>query len=174
MPKKAAYSKVSAKSTLSKTPTEQIETILKLYKNDKQKARIAVEEQARRIWLQYLYQQHREVCTTVEVEETEERQQIIGGGNPDSEIITTRIVRKTTTKTTTPKTPIWAIKAALTADWSVNKKHGELEALSLCVEAGLMPESVLDVVTEYATGFGKVLTSQMKSADPNTLPNNDI
>jgi hypothetical protein len=173
MPKKTAYSKVSATKTTSMNPTEEIEVILKLYKNDKQKARIAVEEQARRIWLQYLFQQHKEVCTTVELEETEEQQQICGGGNPDGTIITTRIVRKTTTKTTTPKTPVWAIKAALTADWTVNKKHGELEALSLCVEAGLMPESVLDAVTEYATGFGKVLESQMKSADP-TTPNNDV
>lgn len=168
MVKKASFVKNSTKQKASRTPSEQIEAILKYYKDDKPKARIAVEEQARRIWLQYLFQQHTETTTTVETEEVEERQQIFGGGNPDGEIITTRKTKKTTVKTVVPRTPIAMIKAALTLDWSVNKKYGEMEALNLCVEAGLMPETVLDVITEYATGMGEqVLESRLKSANPN-------
>lgn len=168
MAKKTKFTKVSATQNASKSPAEQIENILKYYKSDKPKARIAVEEQARRIWLQYLFQQHTETTTTVETEEVEERQHIFGGGNPDSEIITTRKTTKTTVKTVVPRTPIPMVKAALTLDWSVNKKYGEMEALNLCVEAGLMPETVLDAITEYATGMGQeVLESRLKSANPN-------
>lgn len=168
MVKRATFSKGTTKQKSSKTPTEQIESIIKFYKDDKPRARLAVEEQARRIWLQYLFQQHKETTTTVETEEVEERQQIFGGGNPDGEIITTRKTKKTTIKTVIPRTPIPMIKAALTLDWSVNKKNVELEALNLCVEAGLMPETVLDAITEYATGMGeKVLESRLKSANPN-------
>jgi hypothetical protein len=67
------------------------------------------------------------------------------------------------------------IKAALTLDWSVNKKNIEMEALSLCVEAGLMPETVLDVIAEYATGMGQqVLESKLKSANLNNeLPTSE-
>lgn len=175
MAKKNSFTKTSAKQKTTKTPTEQIEAIIKYYKDDKPKARIAVEEQARRIWLQYLFQQHKETTTTVEIEEVEERQQIIGGGNPDGEIITNRTTKKTTVKTVVPRTPIPMIKAALTLDWSVNRKNIEMEALSLCVEAGLMPEAVLDAITEYATGMGEqVLESKLKSANPNNeLPTSE-
>lgn len=166
MAKKAKFSQVSAKKTVKQSPADTIETILNFYRNDRQKARIAVEEQARRVWLQYLFQQHTEVSTTVEIEEVEERQQILGGGTPDGEIITNRTTTRTVTKTIIPKTPVWAIKAALTGDWTVNRKFGELEALALCVEAGLMPDSVLDAVSEYSSGIGEaVLESRLKSAN---------
>lgn len=166
MAKKSKFSQVSVKTVAKQSPADQIENILKLYRNDRPKARIEVEEQARRVWLQYLFQQHTEVCTTVEIEEVEERQQILGCGNPDGEIITNRITTRTVTKTVIPKTPVWAVKAALTGDWTVNRKFGELEALAICVDAGLMPESVLDAVSEYSSGFGEsVLKSRLKSAN---------
>lgn len=172
MARKKTYSQSTITKQNSKTLSQQIESILKLYKNDRQKARQLIEEQARRVWLQYLYQEHTEVTVTCEVEKVEERQQLIGGGNPDAEVITTRTTTKTTTKTTTPKTPLWAIKAGLSFGWEVNKKFEELEALNLCVEAGLMPESTKDAVVDFTNGFAsKVLESKVLS---NEVLNDDV
>lgn len=172
MPRKTGFSQKSTAQQTTKSPLDQIEEILKLYKTDPPKARIAVEKQARKIWLQYLFQQHKETVTTVEVEEVEERQQIFGGGNPDGEIITNRKTKKTTTKTTIPRVPIPMMKAALTFDWSVSKKFVELEALSLCIDAGLIPESAKDVIEDYSSGFGeKVIESMVIQSDnSNALP----
>lgn len=168
MVRKKSFSQKAVSHKSSKTPLELIQEILKLYKTDPSKARIAVEQQAREIWLQYLFQQHKEVVTTVEVEEVEERQQIFGGGNPDGEIITTRKTQKTTTKTTIPRVPLAMMKAALTFDWSVSKKFVELEALSLCIEAGLIPESTKDAIENYSAGFGEKVIESLVIQSENT------
>lgn len=169
MVRKTTFSTKKSKTVKPQSISEQfaaeIERILKLYATDKSKARIEIETQARRVWLQYLFQQHTEVTKTEVVEEVEERQLIIGGGNPDSEIITTRKTKQTTTKTVTPRVPLATIKAALTLDWSVQKKWEEMQALALCVEAGLLPESAKDRVVAYTTGFADATLEITQASD---------
>lgn len=152
MTKKRAYSQGSKTQIKSLSPQEKIAIILHSPKAEQRKL---IEAQARQIWLECLFQTHTETTVTTEIEETEERQQIFGGGNPDGEIITNRTTKKVTTKVTTPKVPLWAIKAAFTLDWSMTGKFNELSAIAVCVEAGLMPESTLDLVVDYTTNFSK-------------------
>lgn len=177
MARKTSFATKKTKTIKTKTLAEQlaekIEEILRLYATDKAKARLKIEEQARRVWLQYLFQQHQEVTVIVDVEEVEERQLIVGGGNPNSEIITTRKTKRTSTKTVTPRVPLATVKAALTFDWSMARKYEELNALALCVEAGLLPESAKDAVVEYTTGVSNTvleLPDNAPDTETNELP----
>lgn len=165
MAKKHSYTQKTKSEIRTPTVSERIEAILQATKPDQRKL---IERQARKVWLDYLFQEHKETTVITEEETTEERVLMFGGGNPDSEMVTVRKTIKKTTRETTPKVPVWAIKAALTLDWGVTGKHNELSAIATMVDAGLMPESALDLVVEYSTGLSDViLEATVKSEDAN-------
>lgn len=148
--------KKTVKKTISDSikieTSEKINSILKIYKNNKLEARKLIEEEARRVWLGYLFQCHHEVTETIEIEETEKKIY-----NPEiGEITEITKQTKTQTKKHTPRTPYWAIKAALIS-WDTLSNFEELNAVQLLVESGLMEESALDIIEQKTAGIPQAL-----------------
>jgi hypothetical protein len=132
--------------------TEKIEHILQLYKTDKATASTLIEEEARRIWLGYLFQSHKEVKEITEIEEVEKRIYDPQVG----EIVEVSTTKRKKREVITPKTPYWAIKAALVR-WENLSNFEELNAIQLLTEIGIFPEDTLELMSEHTSGVPKAL-----------------
>lgn len=161
MTKKRGGTKQSTvkKSTIS-VESAIINRIIDLHKIDRTSAAKLAEEQARRVWLEYLFQTHREVKEVTEVEEVEERTYDPSVG----EIVTQRTTKRTRTEIITPKTPVWAVKAAIVR-WENLSNFEEINAIQLLVESGLYPENALDIIAEQTSGVPKALLNPTEKAE---------